>query len=162
MSSYTNFTYQEPAIVPVLAQFVPTLSVESSSSLALVLFQYSHYVNVVASLVLFLKMVFFTPTILRCGQRKRYGQLIGFGFLSVALQSYHCVSSLVREDLTQVLSTMGPTVFNIVLFNVAFATLTWPLRITQKYPTMKGAEKFFSALAILTSVGMMPALILGQ
>lgn len=124
---------------------------------AIDLWQYSHYTNAVACMLIFAVTLFDTPQFLRGSQAERYSQLTGFGFLAIAIQSYHCATSL-NEAPVLTESNISSTI-SVVVYNLAFGILSWPLRIKGS-PPLNGAEKFLAGLAIATSVGMVPALFL--
>ena len=123
---------------------------------ALDLWQYSHYVNTVSSVIIFIAMMM-TPRAFRQGsQEARYGQLTAIGFLTIAIQSYHCASALEAESIFLPQSGIIGTIVALV-YTLSFYTVTYPARTS---PAINGAEKFFSSLAVVTSVGMVPALVL--
>ena len=126
---------------------------------ALDLWQYSHYVNTVSSLIIFIVMTVIPPAFLQGSQAARYGQLTAIGFLTVAIQSYHCTSAMRTESMFLTESAIVGTIV-VVMYNLSFYTLTWPARIAENSPAISGAEKFFASLAVVTSIGMVPALVL--
>lgn len=152
-SSPLPLTIAVPVFAGLLFHVFPA-AIESN--VALDAWKYSHYTNTIASALTFLALLGDPPRFLKGSQAKRYAQLVGFGFLAVAIQSYHC-ASVVGPILNEAESMIT---YTAILFNVAFATLTWPMRIAENSPAINAAEKFFSALAVITSVGMVPALFL--
>ena len=143
----------------IVGLFSNTFANAIDSSLALNVWKYSHYVNIGASVLSLLALVFSPPSFLKGSQALRYGQLTGFGFLSIAVQSYLCASGL-NADASFLTEHAVTTTATVIIYNVAFFTLTWPMRIAENSPAINAAEKFFTALAIILSVGMVPALCL--
>ena len=126
---------------------------------ALDLWQYSHYVNTVSSVIIFIAMMM-TPRAFRQGsQEARYGQLTAIGFLTIAIQSYLCASALEAESIVLPQSGIVGTIVALV-YTLSFYTVTYPGRTAKTFPAINGAEKFFSSLAVVSSVGMVPALVL--
>ncbi len=126
--------------------------------ISLDLWKYSHTVNAVACLIIFAVMIFDTPKFLQGSHAARYGQLTGFGFLSIAIQSYYSLSSQGAAPAPLTEAAVSATL-SVLVYMLGFATLTWPLRIAKNSPPICGPEKFFVVLAFLTSAGMIPALL---
>uniref|UniRef100_A0A7S0UGB6 Uncharacterized protein n=1 Tax=Pseudo-nitzschia delicatissima TaxID=44447 RepID=A0A7S0UGB6_9STRA len=126
--------------------------------LALDLWKYSHCVNAVSCLIIFLVMMVDPPPFLQGSHAARYGQLTGIGFLSVGIQSYYALESQGLESTEMKEAAISATL-SVVVYMLGFATLTWPLRIKKNSPPISAAEKFFCALAVVTSVGMIPSIV---
>jgi len=151
------------SVAPLLAILFFAFSPDAlDRSFALALWKYSHNTNLVCSLLSSSMLVMMPPSFLKGSQATRYAQLCGVGFLNVAFQSYSAVSSMEADSSSSPALTEAAFVATLaaIIYNIAFATMTWPMRIHDNSPPMNGAEKFFVSLAVVYSVGMIPALFL--